>query len=78
MEAVPAGTACNGGAVAEPIACRVAAGEFRVVSAGVAAGMLTGSGLYLSQRSMLEDIRMTRDQASEEMTVILLRSWVQT
>lgn len=50
------------------------AGEFRRVSPGVAAGMLAGSGLYFSQPGILEDVGMTRDQASLEMTDIILQS----
>jgi AcrR family transcriptional regulator len=61
----------------ELIARGIAAGEFRVVSPGVAAGMLAGSGLYFSQPGILEDIGKTRDEASQEMTDILLRSLVQ-
>lgn len=53
------------------------AGEFRPVSPGVAAGMLAGSGLYFSQPGILDDVGMTRDEASREMTDIVLRSLLQ-
>ena len=53
------------------------AGEFREVSPGVAAGMLAGSGLYFSQPGILDDVGMTRDEASHEMTDIVLRSLAQ-
>jgi AcrR family transcriptional regulator len=52
----------------------IEAGEFRDVSPGVAAGMLAGSGLYFSQPGILDDVGMTRDEASHEMTDIVLRS----
>ena len=52
----------------------IGAGEFRSVSPGVAAGMLAGSGLYFSQPGILDDVGMTRDEASHEMTDIVLRS----
>lgn len=52
----------------------IEAGEFRSVSPGVAAGMLAGSGLYFSQPGILDDVGMTRDEASHEMTDIVLRS----
>jgi AcrR family transcriptional regulator len=52
----------------------IGAGEFRSVSPGVAAGMLAGSGLYFSQPGILDDLGMTRDEASHEMTDIVLRS----
>lgn len=55
----------------------IEAGEFRNVSPAVAAGMLAGSGLYLSQPGILEDMRLTRDQATREMTDIVLRSLMQ-
>ena len=50
------------------------AGEFRRVSPGVAAGMLAGSGLYFSQPGILDDVGMSRDEASHEMADIVLRS----
>ena len=52
----------------------IEAGEFRDVSPAVAAGMLAGSGLYFSQPGILSDMHMTRDEASAEMTDIVLRS----
>ena len=36
--------------------------------------MLAGSGLYFSQPGILDDVGMTRDEASHEMTDIVLRS----
>ncbi len=59
------------------IARGIEAGEFRDVSPGVAAGMLAGSGLYFSQPGILDDVGMTRDEASLEMTDIVLRSLAQ-
>ena len=55
----------------------ISAGEFRHVTPGVAAGMLAGSGLYFSQPGILDDVGMTRDDASFEMTDIVLRSLLQ-
>jgi AcrR family transcriptional regulator len=55
----------------------ITAGEFRHVTPGVAAGMLAGSGLYFSQPGILDDVGMTRDEASFEMTDIVLRSLLQ-
>ena len=39
--------------------------------------MLAGSGLYFSQPGILEDVGMTRDEASHQMTDIVLRSLLQ-
>ena len=55
----------------------IEAGEFRDISPAVAAGMLAGSGLYFSQPGILDDMGMTRDQASHEMTDIVLHSLLQ-
>ena len=52
----------------------IASGEFRNVSPAVAAGTLAGTGLYFSQPGVLADMNMTRDEASAEMTDLVLRS----
>ncbi|NND74067.1 MAG: TetR/AcrR family transcriptional regulator [Ilumatobacter sp.] len=49
-------------------------GVFRDVPAGVAAGVLAGSGLYFSQPAILHDVVLTRDQASAEIADLVLRS----
>ena len=49
-------------------------GTFRPVPAGVAAGVLAGSGLYFSQPEILHDVDLTRDEASAEIADLVLRS----
>lgn len=50
------------------------AGVFRPVPAGVAAGVLAGSGLYFSQPEILHDVGLGRDEASAEIADLVLRS----
>ncbi len=49
-------------------------GVFRKVPAGVAAGVLAGSGLYFSQPEILHDVALTRDEASAEIADLVLQS----
>jgi AcrR family transcriptional regulator len=49
-------------------------GQFRPVPAGVAAGVLAGSGLYFSQPQILNDVSLSRDEASAEIADLVLRS----
>ena len=52
----------------------IANGDFRPVPAGVAAGILAGSGLYFSQPEILADVSLTRDEASHEIADLVLQS----
>lgn len=49
-------------------------GVFRKVPAGVAAGVLAGSGLYFSQPEILHDVALTRDEASAQIADLVLQS----
>jgi AcrR family transcriptional regulator len=58
----------------ELIADGIAAGEFRSTSPGVVAGVLAGSGLFLSQSDVLDGLPLDRDQVPDEVVDLVLRS----